>query len=411
MGAQLAWIDFDAKAHQRSQRILALFREKDTRDELGLGAIRDAFSDLLFPGTSTIQTRLAYMLYIPWMYVDLERKCVSSQRAAASARDYENRLAEVLVANSDESAFGIFGRSSGRALQRLPSAVYWAGLLSWGLRLYPGSQDQYHREFDRIHERRKRQRDSAMELGDDVGGLWESGHHTWHPGLPPPPEGFPENAGFDLTVEQAAFLQERVKHSHPRSLLAHLFFHPRVVHCDYPWEHPDLASFETHHREQLRHAELFSLVMLGASLLYNRLLAEHKDSEDLVEQYREAIDRWAEDLASHASRIGDWADAMPAFWEIFDGLPHLTDAISPQTRSFVEDWTRLAVQHRGRVQDLPDPRKLVRRREEMRKRSQSRFLNPRVLDQWGGASGVDRFRYRWRTVGAYVTDVTRALRR
>lgn len=46
----------------RPRRIIDLFDEKDTRDELGLGAARDALSDLMFPGTSTIQTRLRYML-------------------------------------------------------------------------------------------------------------------------------------------------------------------------------------------------------------------------------------------------------------------------------------------------------------------------------------------------------------
>ncbi len=35
-----------------------LFREEEARDGLGIDAVRDALSDLLFPGTSTIQTRL-----------------------------------------------------------------------------------------------------------------------------------------------------------------------------------------------------------------------------------------------------------------------------------------------------------------------------------------------------------------
>ncbi len=50
------------------QRILALFQVRETRDELGLGAVRDSFADQMFPGTSTIQTRLRYMLFVPWMY-------------------------------------------------------------------------------------------------------------------------------------------------------------------------------------------------------------------------------------------------------------------------------------------------------------------------------------------------------
>ena len=39
--------------------IIDLFRERDTIDELGLQAIWDAFAELLFPGTGTVQTRAA----------------------------------------------------------------------------------------------------------------------------------------------------------------------------------------------------------------------------------------------------------------------------------------------------------------------------------------------------------------
>ena len=38
MPSNVAWIDYDSEANQRAQRILTLFREKDTRDELGFGA-------------------------------------------------------------------------------------------------------------------------------------------------------------------------------------------------------------------------------------------------------------------------------------------------------------------------------------------------------------------------------------
>jgi hypothetical protein len=33
-----------------------LFGVHDTRDELGIGSVRDAFADTLFPGTGTIMT-------------------------------------------------------------------------------------------------------------------------------------------------------------------------------------------------------------------------------------------------------------------------------------------------------------------------------------------------------------------
>jgi len=56
--SSLGWIDFNEAERQRAQRIMALFQEHESRDELGVGAIRDSIADHLFPGTSTIQTRL-----------------------------------------------------------------------------------------------------------------------------------------------------------------------------------------------------------------------------------------------------------------------------------------------------------------------------------------------------------------
>ncbi|UUT36597.1 DUF6361 family protein [Microbacterium elymi] len=47
--------------------IIDLFREPGTVDELGIGAVRDALSDILFPGTSVLHTRLRYVLFIPWL--------------------------------------------------------------------------------------------------------------------------------------------------------------------------------------------------------------------------------------------------------------------------------------------------------------------------------------------------------
>jgi len=53
----LTWLDYSEQERRQAMEVIDLFREEETRDELGLGTIRDAFADLLFPGTSTIQTR------------------------------------------------------------------------------------------------------------------------------------------------------------------------------------------------------------------------------------------------------------------------------------------------------------------------------------------------------------------
>lgn len=128
--SSLAWLDFDEAERQRAQRIMALFQERESRDELGLGAIRDSIADHLFPGTSTIQTRLRYMLFIPWLFRILESPDAPENQIRADARSLEIRLANALKKGGESN--GIIGRDAGPRLQRLPSSVYWAGLGAWG---------------------------------------------------------------------------------------------------------------------------------------------------------------------------------------------------------------------------------------------------------------------------------------
>jgi hypothetical protein len=121
MPSTLAWLDHDSAARERTKRILALFQERGTVDQLGLGGIRDSFAELMFPGTSTIQTRLRYFLFVPWIYARLEQDEVPANRFAAAARAAQLALVEPLLEAREE---GIFGRLAGGDLKRLPADVF-----------------------------------------------------------------------------------------------------------------------------------------------------------------------------------------------------------------------------------------------------------------------------------------------
>ena len=49
--SQFAWLDYSEHERRKMLDIVDLFREHDTRDELGIGSVRDTFADLFFPGT------------------------------------------------------------------------------------------------------------------------------------------------------------------------------------------------------------------------------------------------------------------------------------------------------------------------------------------------------------------------
>ncbi|TVP74845.1 MAG: hypothetical protein EA353_14930, partial [Puniceicoccaceae bacterium] len=69
---QLTWLDLTATDRDKVRRVLDLFNEQGTVDELGLGSLRDVISNALFPGTSVLLTRLRYVLFVPWIYREIE---------------------------------------------------------------------------------------------------------------------------------------------------------------------------------------------------------------------------------------------------------------------------------------------------------------------------------------------------
>ena len=103
MPSVLAWIDHDSKARERALRIFSLFQEKESRDELELGSVRDSFADQLFPGTSTIQTRLRYMLFVPWIYHSLEEERLPAENFAIQADKLERDLVQPLMDSVDQT--------------------------------------------------------------------------------------------------------------------------------------------------------------------------------------------------------------------------------------------------------------------------------------------------------------------
>ena len=403
MESSLSWIDHDPEARERTLRILSSFQERESRDEMGIGSVRDSFADQLFPGTSTIQTRLRYMLLVPWIYLKLENgnRRVPREDFAARAENLERDLIQPLLDSDDQA--GVFGRTSGRGIKRLPSSVYWAGLHRWGIFLAPYSQNEYHGRIEEIYRKRdaaaSRRREMAA-LGDDF--EMDSRVVTWHPHIPPPPDGFPENADLDLTRAEAEFIQDRIQSVCGGSLLAFLSRNCAPADTEAPWEHPDCSSFSDDHKELLHHARLFSETMHAAALNYNIQLAELLPDEELVSEHGERFDFWLENFPSE--EVESWG--VDRLWELTAGHGY---KITPHTRRFVQSWIELARKSPEKLLGDRGARDLVENRERRLKGPRSRFANRRALEQWSGYSGIGRLVYRWPNVRVLLDDLRRGM--
>lgn len=396
MPSSLTWLDHDNAARERSLRILALFKEKESRDELGIGGIRDAIADRLFPGTSTIQTRLRYTLLVPWVYQSLESRRVSASQFAARARQEELALVGPLI---DEREHGVFGSQSRSGLKRLPSSVYWSGLGVWGIRRFQGAQQEYHRAVDKLYLRRSKHSSfTGDERRDPEDRHPDTLSESWHPRLPPPPEGFPSKVDLRLTKGEASFLVDRIVASCGDSLLAWLVIHGEPADVAEPWLHPQALEFPQAMLQLLHHARLFADLVEGAARVYNLALAEFADNAEFADTHRVALDEWRARVNLRA--LDDWS--LGHFWQQTEGFGH---SITPAAKHFVESWVERVRICRGDVTDDEVARNLVRNRERTLKGLRSRFENRGALAQWSGNSGTGRLVYRWPTVRNFLADL------
>lgn len=391
MVASFSWVDFSTVDRDRMRRAIALFQERETRDELGLGTIRDAFAEAMFPGTSTIQTRLRYFLFVPWIYQRHERLRTSPAHIAARARADELALVEPLMASDDIA--GTIGRVARDSLMRLPSSVYWAGLQRWDIFLPRISLEDYHRRIESIGAARRDQ--PLSEEGDgDVGS-----HVSWHPRLPPAPAKFPDGLSFRLTGDEARFLQGRITTSCDGTALAHFAMHGGNTDVSAAWDYPNQASLPADIRALIELARRFSLVVHGSALLYNLMLSEEKQRDDWVASYTADLEHWASQPEAKDLK------SFPLV-KLWDAMTKVGANPPASTRLFVEAWANaLSTTDPSTIATNAEARRLVRDRERRIKGARSRFVNRRALDQWGGRSGASRLVYRWPIAQTLLNDL------
>jgi hypothetical protein len=403
MPSVFSWLDYSEKDRQRAHTVIDSLREHDTRDELGIGTVRDALSDLLFPGTTTIQTRPKYFLLVPWIFQALERWAGWEQRSLNDLRrDGRRRELELLVQlMKAEDKDGVIGREAGKKLQRLPSSIYWNGLSVLGIRVFPGSLTQ----LQRVLMQGQVGRLVAQVEGDEAP---VDGDGYWHAGMPARPKYFPQGQTLELNLEEASYLKDRVLSRAGGTLLAWL-----VDRGDFgdgaeaPWGHPLVGDLPVKLAGQLEHARVFSELMHGAAVLYNLMLAEKARDVELIDQHGENLAWWADQVVARRAQLDAWD--REDFWRT---VRDVNSRIPVSTQSFVDTWMDLALGSGdpSTLRDSKPARRLIEDRELRLKGSRrARLFEPRALEMWSGDAGTRRLVYRWNIVQDIVKDISSGL--
>lgn len=381
--------------------MLRALEEPDTLDPLGFGGVRDAFSEILAPGTSTIQTRLRYFLFLPWIFRGLEEERVPPARFAEHLRDREARLIDCL--RHLGPSHGVIGFSAGRDLKRMPSEVYWGGLWRWRIRKLDLSLSEYSKWAATLAGHRV-DRDDDGNSTSKPPAMWAE--------IPAQPAGFlSQQVDFDLSRPEAEFLVDQIRRRCPGSLLAALCDMPdAAAGADLPWDAATDAIPAGLH-EPLRHARCYSELTIGPQLVYNVLLARDArakliwETDDFEDSARAELEAWAVLVSARHDELSRWVDDLESLWAFIEPVETPTE----RTRAFIELVARRAVDRPKAFGDDPVVAQAIRSREAVLKGKRARLTNRSALESWRRQPFGNQFSYRWPTVRGYMNDIARAL--
>lgn len=400
--SSFGWLDLDAAASEKAATLLRAFDEPTTLDPLGLGSVRDLFSDLLAPGTSTIQTRLRYFLFIPWICQAIERDLLSPAAFGKRLNDDEAELINCLQLAVGPNQ-GVQGYESGSKLRRMPSEAYWGGLRSWGLRRLDLSIRQYGQV---AHELGR----SRPEVDDD-GSPFAGSSRMWS-ALPDAPSAFLREAvDFELTEDEATALIEAIRANHPTSLLADACGFPALAaQAALPWDLP-AARLSAGNLDVVRHARCLSDLTIGPQQIYNLLIGRraatelHWDTESFVADVLALLGEWVELVEHRRAELDAWVRDMDSFWAFIDrhgGVPK-------PVRDFVTTMLTRAMADPSAFVEDPSIHDQIRLREIDIKGSRARLGPLGPLENWKRSALGGRLVYRWPTAVSYLNDLGQAL--
>lgn len=322
---QLGWIDFSKTERNKILSVLDLLSEPGTLDELGIAPIRDGFSNLFFPGTSTIQTRAKYFFAVPYALKQLERSGETNPNKVLKALDtIERTCGEILLEqNRDEN--GIIGKRSlqgGKWVKRTPADIYWAGLRQYGI--FTGGNLSLS-EYVRVSCAMRTQKSTLKKLGNrndnaeenecddkNAGDLFKM--QFWK--MPLYNDEWLETFCMELSDDEAQFLSNQIIESCNGSMLSYVLENHMVefLECE---SFQDIGAlidkFPENVQEDFCKAVAFSRFIYAIRTVYNVIVSDGKNEyanselERQKENYKEIA---ALDIDSIMERLGIFNNPM-----------------------------------------------------------------------------------------------------
>lgn len=384
---------------ERDQVIEALNRDGTTepRDVLGVGRIRDVYSDAFFPGVTTQQTRAKYFLFAACVCKKVE-KGKGRGDAWSRLRRYEQELMFALKRGDDDR--GLVGRNSARLPERTATEIYWGGIHTWGLRHRRKNLSWY---CHWVNSGMRVDGVALMEEGGDErhDDLWDRRLLEFESVLEEPIIG--------LSRTEAKYLKDKIRaieRPDRQPILKELLPERQPWLLDDLWKIPSIIEGRLDLALEAADAGRLSTAMEGAVHIYNAALPT--ESNDRREAHEQDFASW---LGEHPSNEWESWD-VKASLERLEALPGGQWAIAwKESGEFIQQLrTLLAKEKKG--SGIPSElTRLIRRREQKVKGANARTASRQPLPLWelDAATAAGRLSYRWHSARRILDDIANPL--
>ena len=137
----LGWVFISNEERRKTAEVLAKLSGQEAVDELGIGRIRDYFSEKLFPGFSTAQKRVKYFILIPKAIINVLKSSnkPSTRRGVQDALnkeewDFVEKFIKYDKTDEKKGLIGLRNYQNGKkGMDTYPSELYWSGLVTTGI--------------------------------------------------------------------------------------------------------------------------------------------------------------------------------------------------------------------------------------------------------------------------------------
>ena len=284
----LGWIDFSKTERSKILSVLDLLGERGVLDEMGISQIRDAYSDLFFPGTSTIQTRAKYFFIVPYAFRDLEfNSQFEYHKLRKTFANTEEKCGHIFLENNPDE-YGVIGKRSiqgGGWVSRTPASIYWAGLRKYGFFKAKMSIDQYIK-FIAIQ---KQNTSGAVSLGNSS----DESHDDKNAGdalkkrlfnVPTYRKDWIDNLTISLTFEEGQFLKDQIIETCPDSMISYVLKKNIRKFTDIEsFNDLGVIKFPDYIQKNFIKAQSFSEFCFALRVVYNLIVSENKNRHALEE--------------------------------------------------------------------------------------------------------------------------------